>query len=69
MMGISANIMSLAGVAHCISELVDASIVVVEQFTKKLEAWQKPGARADCRAIVIAAIKEVAGPTFFSPSW
>jgi len=46
MMGISANIMSLAGVAIAFSELVDASIVVVEQTHKKLELWQKTGARA-----------------------
>src|ERR1019366_6215167 len=66
MMGISANIMSLAGVAIAFSELVDASIVVVEQTHKKLEQWQKTGRRGDCRGIVIGAIKEVAGPTFFS---
>ncbi len=66
MMGISANIMSLAGVAIAFSELVDASIVVVEQTHKKLEQWQKAGRVGDCRAVVISAIKEVAGPTFFS---
>ena len=66
MMGISANIMSLAGVAIAFSELVDASIVVVEQTHKKLELWEKGGRRGDCRGVVLAAIKEVAGPTFFS---
>jgi Cu(I)/Ag(I) efflux system membrane protein CusA/SilA len=66
MMGISANIMSLAGVAIAFSELVDASIVVVEQVHKKLELWQKNGRVGECRPIVVAAIKEVAGPTFFS---
>ena len=66
MMGISANIMSLAGVAIAFSELVDASIVVVEQTHKKLELWQKNGRVGDCRGVVIAAIKEVAGPTFFA---
>lgn len=66
MMGISANIMSLAGVAIAFSELVDASIVVVEQTHKKLELWQKNGRQGDCRAIVIEAIKQVAGPTFFA---
>ena len=66
MMGISANIMSLAGVAIAFSELVDASIVVVEQTHKKLELWQKTGRRGDCREVVVEAIKEVAGPTFFS---
>ncbi len=66
MMGISANIMSLAGVAIAFSELVDASIVVVEQTHKKLDQWQKAGSVGDCRPVVISAIKEVAGPTFFS---
>ena len=66
MLGISANIMSLAGVAIAFSELVDASIVVVEQTHKKLELWEKSGRKGDCREIVLGAIKEVAGPTFFS---
>ena len=66
MMGISANIMSLAGVAIAFSELVDASIVVVEQTHKKLEQWQKTGRTRDYREVVIDAIKEVAGPTFFA---
>jgi copper/silver efflux system protein len=66
MLGISANVMSLAGVAIAFSELVDASIVVAEQTHKKLELWQKNGRTGDCRGIVIAAIKEVAGPTFFA---
>jgi Cu(I)/Ag(I) efflux system membrane protein CusA/SilA len=66
LMGISANIMSLAGVAIAFSELVDASIVVVEQTHKKLELWDKSGRTRDCREVVVEAIKEVAGPTFFS---
>src|SRR5271165_6838807 len=66
LLGISANIMSLAGVAIAFSELVDASIVVVEQTHKKLELWERGGRRGDYRAVVIAAIKEVAGPTFFA---
>jgi Cu(I)/Ag(I) efflux system membrane protein CusA/SilA len=66
MLGISANIMSLAGVAIAFSELVDASIVVAEQAHKKLELWERGGRRGDYRAVVIGAIKEVAGPTFFA---
>jgi Cu(I)/Ag(I) efflux system membrane protein CusA/SilA len=65
-MGMSANIMSLAGVAIAFSELVDASIVVAEQTHKKLELWEKSGRKEDRRQIVIGAIKEVAGPTFFA---
>ncbi len=37
MMGVSANIMSLGGIAIAIGALVDAAIVVVEQTHKKLE--------------------------------
>jgi Cu(I)/Ag(I) efflux system membrane protein CusA/SilA len=65
-LGISANIMSLAGVAIAFSELVDASIVVAEQTHKKLEQWEKGGRVRDRREIVVEAIKEVAGPTFFA---
>jgi len=66
LMGMSANIMSLAGVAIAFSELVDASIVVAEQTHKKLELWEKGGRQEDRRQVVIGAIKEVAGPTFFA---
>jgi Cu(I)/Ag(I) efflux system membrane protein CusA/SilA len=66
LLSLSANIMSLAGVAIAFSELVDASIVVVEQTHKKLELWERGGRRGDYRAVVIAAVKEVAGPTFFA---
>src|SRR5665213_42821 len=66
MMGVSANVMTLAGIAIAFSELVDASIVVVEQTHKKLELWEKSGKVGDCQQVVIAAIKEVAGPTFFA---
>ncbi len=65
-LGIDANIMSLAGVAIAFSELVDASIVVVEQTHKKLELWERGGRRGDYRAVVVSAVKEVAGPTFFA---
>ena len=65
-LGINANIMSLAGVAIAFSELVDASIVVVEQTHKKLELWERGGRRGDYRAVILTAVKEVAGPTFFA---
>ena len=66
LMGISANIMSLAGMAIAFSELVDASIVVAEQTHKKLELWEKNGRRGDRRRIVLGAIKGVAGTSFFA---
>ncbi len=66
MMGITANIMSLAGIAIAIGALVDAAIVVVEKTHKDLEQWEKTGRREDVRAVVIAAVKQVAGPSFFA---
>jgi copper/silver efflux system protein len=66
LLGISANIMSLAGIAIAIGALVDAAIVVVEQTHKKLELWESQGRTRDHRAVVLEAIKEVAGPSFFA---
>jgi Cu(I)/Ag(I) efflux system membrane protein CusA/SilA len=65
-MGITANIMSLGGIAIAIGALVDASIVVVEQTHKKLEEWQRNGRRADYRVLIIEAVKEVGSPSFFA---
>jgi len=66
MLGISANIMSLAGIAIAIGALVDASIVVVEQAHKGLEEWERTGKREDEASVVIKAVKQVAGPSFFA---
>ena len=66
MMGISVNVMSLAGVAIAFGELIDASIVVVEQTHKKLERWEKAGRPGSHIDVVVSAVKEVARPTFFA---
>ena len=65
-MGISANIMSLGGIAIAIGALVDAAIVVVEQTHKKLEEWERNGRKEDHREVIIRAVKEVGGPSFFA---
>ncbi len=65
-MGLTANIMSLGGLAIAIGALDDAAIVVVEQTHKKLEHWERSGRIGDYRAVVQRAITEVAGPSFFS---
>lgn len=66
-LGLSANIMSLGGLAIAIGALVDAAIVMVEQVHKNLE---KRSAGEDCPAshaeIVLSSIKQVARPAFFS---
>jgi copper/silver efflux system protein len=66
LMGLSANIMSLGGIAIAIGALVDASIVVVEQTHKKLEVWQQGDRLVPYRRVVIDAVKEVGAPAFFA---
>jgi copper/silver efflux system protein len=66
LMGINANIMSLGGLAIAIGAMVDASIVIVEQTHKKLEHWQAEGRPGDFKEVIISAIKEVGGPSFFA---
>jgi Cu(I)/Ag(I) efflux system membrane protein CusA/SilA len=46
--------------------MVDAAIVVVEQTHKKLEQWQRTGRKEDYHRVVIDAVKEVGGPSFFA---
>jgi Cu(I)/Ag(I) efflux system membrane protein CusA/SilA len=65
-LGITANIMSLGGIAIAMGELVDAAIVVVEQAHKKLEQAQREGSRRDAKEIVLEAVKEVAPASFFA---
>ena len=66
MLGISANIMSLGGIAIAIGALVDAAIVVVEQTHKRLEEWERTGRKQDYRDVIIGAVKQVGAPSFFA---
>jgi Cu(I)/Ag(I) efflux system membrane protein CusA/SilA len=65
MSGMTANIMSLGGMAVAIGAMVDAAVVVVEQTHKKLEHWNAEGRPGDYHKVVISAVKEVGGPSFF----
>jgi Cu(I)/Ag(I) efflux system membrane protein CusA/SilA len=38
----------------------------VEQTHKKLEIWEREGRKTDYHEVVLTAVKEVAGPTFFA---
>jgi Cu(I)/Ag(I) efflux system membrane protein CusA/SilA len=64
--GLTANIMSLVGIAVAIGAMVDASIIMVENVHKKLEAWEgagRPGPRA---AVIVAGLQEVGRSIFFA---
>ena len=66
LMGVTANIMSLGGIAIAVGALVDAAIVVVEQVHKNLEHWERDGRREPYAVVVLHAIKQVARPAFFA---
>lgn len=66
LLGLTANIMSLAGIAIAMGALVDASIVVVEQVHKGLEQWEAAGRKESYQDVVLQAVKQVARPSFFA---
>lgn len=64
--GLTANIMSLGGIAVAIGAMVDASIIILENAHKHLERWEdegRPGSRID---VVVKAMQEVGPSIFFS---
>jgi Cu(I)/Ag(I) efflux system membrane protein CusA/SilA len=65
-LGISSNIMSLAGIAISIGVLVDGAIVEVENAYKKLELWESGGRKGDFRRVRMDALLEVGPSVFFS---
>ena len=66
LMGVTSNIMSLGGIAIAVGAMVDAAIVVVEQTHKKLEEWERTGRKENYHRVIIDAVKEVGGPSFFA---
>ncbi len=60
-MGLTANIMSLAGIIIAIGDVVDSAVIMVENAHKKLEA---DGGRRPRQEVVIEAAKEI-GPSIF----
>lgn len=69
LLGISANVMSLGGIAIAIGALVDAAIVMVEHGHKKLELARANGRKLSApefRQTIIDACQEVGPALFFS---
>src|SRR5260221_6708327 len=64
LLGISSNIMSLAGIAISIGVLVDGAIVEVENAYKKLELWEHGGRPGDFHAVRLEALLQ-GGPSVF----
>ena len=66
LLGISANIMSLGGIAIAVGAMVDAAIIVVENVHKRLERWEAEGEPGSRTAVVVEGLQEVGRPIFFS---
>jgi len=63
---LTANIMSLGGIAVAIGAMVDASIILIENIHKKLDDWERGGRRTARVDAIIAAMQEVGPSIFFS---
>ncbi len=64
--GLTINIMSLGGIAVAIGAMVDASIIIIENIHKKLEAWQEAGSPGERLPVLVGAMQEVGPSIFFS---
>ena len=65
-MGLTANIMSLAGIAISIGVLCDEAVVMVENVHKHLEHAPPGLSRAERQEIIITACKQLGKPLFFA---
>ncbi len=63
---LTANIMSLGGIAVAIGAMVDASIVIIENIHKRLELWEAGGREEPRGRVVVDAMQEVGPSIFFS---
>ncbi|HEY3296074.1 MAG TPA: CusA/CzcA family heavy metal efflux RND transporter [bacterium] len=66
LMGLTANLMSLAGIAISIGILVDGAIVEVENAYNKIYHWQAEGKKGDFHKVRLEALMEVGPSVFFS---
>ncbi len=64
--GLTANIMSLGGIAVAIGAMVDASIIIIENIHKRLEEWDQGGRLGPRHDALVAAMQEVGPSIFFS---
>ena len=65
-LGITSNVMSLAGIAIAIGAMVDAIVVMVENAHRRLEEWQRTGGKESRVSVIVRAAQEVGKPLFFS---
>jgi len=65
-MGLSANLMSLAGLAIGIGMMVDGAVVLTENAFRIMAEWREKGEKVNRTAAVLTAAREVANPIAFA---
>lgn len=65
-LGVGLNIMAIGGIIVAIGDMVDASIIMVDNAHKRLEEWEQNGRKGDRERILIDSAKEVGPPIFAS---
>ncbi|OAI06992.1 MULTISPECIES: efflux RND transporter permease subunit [Methylomonas] len=65
-LGVGMNIMSIGGIIVAVGDMVDASIVMVDNAHRRLEDWERGGRVGDRNRILIDSAKEVGPPIFAS---
>ncbi|HEY1418919.1 MAG TPA: CusA/CzcA family heavy metal efflux RND transporter, partial [Myxococcaceae bacterium] len=66
LLGLNANLMSLAGIAISIGVLVDGAIVEVENAYNRIQRWEAAGRPGSFHDVRLAALMEVGPSVFFS---
>ena len=64
--GLTANIMSLGGIAVAIGAMVDASIILIENVHRRLGEWEAAGRPGERMPVLVGAMQEVGPSIFFS---
>lgn len=65
-LGVGLNIMAIGGIIVALGDMVDASIVMVDNAHRRLEEWERNGRKGDREQILIDSAKEVGPPIFAS---
>lgn len=65
-LGVGMNIMSIGGIIVAVGDMVDASIVMVDNAHRRLEEWERGGRVGDRNRVLIDSAKEVGPPIFAS---
>jgi Cu(I)/Ag(I) efflux system membrane protein CusA/SilA len=65
-LGVGLNILSIGGIIVAVGDMVDASVVMVDNAHRRLEEWEQGGRAGERNRVLIDSAKEVGPPIFAS---